>query len=161
MWILGSGYMIERLISPLDGTAVQLEDVSDEVFSQKVVGDGLGIVPKVGVLSAIQTIYAPIAGKVIMVFESKHAVGIRSNEGVEILIHIGIDTVSLNGDGFVTHIEVGDDVAVGDKLVSVNFKKVIKNGFDPVTLILCTNRAINIKDFQGDVKRGMPLFDIA
>ncbi len=152
--------MCERIICPLDGIAVDLEEVNDEVFSQRVVGDGLGIIPTVGMFSAIQTVYAPVAGEIIMVFDSKHAIGIRSSKGSEILLHIGIDTVSMNGDGFVTHVKVGDKVTAGDKLVSVNFKKIMKKGFDPVTMILCTNKNINFHNLGRNVNKGTHLFDI-
>lgn len=152
--------MNEKIISPLDGKVVYSENVNDDAFSKKLVGDGIGVIPTTGILSSVQTVCAPMDGEVVMLFDTKHAVGIKSKEGAEILIHIGIDTVALNGKYFSNHVKVGDQVTAGEKLISVDFKKVKKEGYDPVTLILCTSGEVDIVSSEGNVKKGSVLYSL-
>lgn len=95
------------------GKIIPIEDVPDEVFSTKMMGDGVAIIPEVG------EIYAPISGKISLVMQpSKHAVGINTTDGIELLIHVGLDTVNLMGEGFEVHVGVDDIVEPGDLLIS-------------------------------------------
>ncbi|EFR91237.1 glucose-specific phosphotransferase enzyme IIA component, partial [Listeria innocua FSL S4-378] len=98
----------ETVFAHVTGQLIALEDVPDPVFNQKMMGEGIAIKPESG------TIVAPVDGKIIQLAETKHAFGIRTDMGQEILVHIGLETVSLNGEGFNVLVNVGDKVKVGD-----------------------------------------------
>lgn len=95
------------VFSPLNGTVIPLEKVPDPVFSDKVLGDGCAVIPADG------KIYSPVDGEISSVAETKHAYGISSDDGLEILIHFGLDTVSMKGSGFISHVSVGEKVKKG------------------------------------------------
>lgn len=120
------------LFSPIKGKTIPLENVNDEMFSQKMMGDGLAIVP------SKEAVYAPFDGEIIMMFPSNHAIGIEHKSNVEMLIHIGIDTVNLNGQGFTAHVKQGRKVKKGDLLVTFDSKLVRENGYDSTVMIVCT-----------------------
>ncbi len=122
-----------EIISPLAGKLIALNQVNDDVFSQGLVGKGVAIEPING------EICAPISGKIIMLHASKHAVSIKSDAGVEILIHIGIDTVNLEGKHFTSVVKVGDHVHVGDPLIHFDLPALKQLGYDMVVLVLITN----------------------
>lgn len=92
------------IFSPISGEIIPLSDVQDKTFSDKLIGDGVAIIPSEG------KVYAPFDGKITNIFPTKHAIGLKSDEGVELLIHIGLDTVELKGQGFISHVEEGDRV---------------------------------------------------
>ncbi|OQP06722.1 PTS glucose transporter subunit IIA [Geobacillus sp. 46C-IIa] len=123
----------ETIVAPLSGTIVPLEDVPDPVFAQKMMGDGLAIDPTDG------DVVAPVDGEIIQLFPTKHAVGLRSEAGVELLIHVGIDTVSMNGEGFTAYVKAGDRVKRGERLLSVDFSLVREKAKSAVTPIIITN----------------------
>lgn len=123
----------ETLRSPLSGRIVPLSSVPDDVFSLGLLGQGVAIIPDRGVL------LSPVAGEVVTFLPSKHAVGIKSDEGAEILIHIGIDTVNLAGQHFTSSLQVGDRVSPGDELVSFDLAAIIAAGYDPITPVLVVN----------------------
>lgn len=111
---------IAKFSSPVKGIATLIEETPDEAFAGKMMGDGIMIMPEES------TVFAPCDGEVLFVFPSKHAVGIKTTDGFEILIHIGINTVELNGEGFEAFVETGDKVKKGDKLISFDIE-YIKN----------------------------------
>lgn len=117
----------------MQGKVIPITDVPDQVFSGKMMGDGFAIEPADG------TIVSPINGKVVNVFPTKHAIGLVTDDGVEVLIHIGIDTVKLNGEGFTAHIGEGDEVKQGQKLMDVDLDYVKDNAPSIVTPIVFTN----------------------
>lgn len=121
------------VFSPIEGNAISLEKVNDGVFSEGMLGKGIAIEPSVG------RAVSPINGVVSTVFETKHAIGLTSDDGVEILIHIGIDTVKLNGQNFNTHVKAGDEVKVGDILVEFDIEKIKEAGYPIVTPVIITN----------------------
>ena len=122
----------EVLYAHLSGKIVELENVEDEAFSSKVLGDGIAIEPYDGKL------YAPCDGKVDMIFDTNHAVNLISSSGCEILLHIGIDTVKLNGKYFNAHVSDGQEVRKGDLLISFDIKEIKKAGFKVTTpMIIC------------------------
>ncbi|MCI8557132.1 MAG: PTS transporter subunit EIIC [Lachnospiraceae bacterium] len=121
--------------APVNGTCIPLSEVNDAVFSQKILGDGAAIIPSEG------KVYAPVNGTVSTVFDTKHAIGLLSEDGVELLIHIGIDTVNLEGKHFTAHVESGQKIKQGDLLVSFDQEQIQKDGYDTVTPILITNTA--------------------
>lgn len=121
------------IASPLSGKLIPLHEVNDDVFSGELLGKGVAIIPNQG------TVVAPVSGTVVTILESKHAIGIEADNGVEILIHIGIDTVNLNGKHFTSYIKAGDRIHVGDKLVDFEMEEIKKLGFDVVTPVLIVN----------------------
>jgi sugar PTS system EIIA component len=124
---------METIISPMTGKVVRLEDVPDKVFSQKLVGDGIAIEPAEG------RVVSPLEGEVIQLFPTKHAIGIRGKNGLEVLIHIGLDTVELNGEGFQGHVEQGDKVQIGDLLLTVDMELIKKKSYNLISPVVITN----------------------
>ncbi|ACI61689.1 Putative sucrose-specific PTS permease, enzyme II [Streptococcus pyogenes NZ131] len=125
----------ETLYSPLNGTVVDLAAVSDPVFSSSAMGQGLAIKPE------DNTLYSPVDGKVEIVFETGHAYAITSSQGAEVLLHIGIDTVSMAGDGFESLVAVGQTVKKGDLLGHFDPSKIAEAGLDDTTMMIVTNSA--------------------
>ena len=121
------------IVAPIEGNAISLEEVGDGVFSEGMLGKGVAIEPTIG------RAVSPVDGTVSTVFETKHAVGLTSDNGVEVLIHIGLDTVKLNGKHFSTHVKAGDKVKVGDLLVEFDIEKIKEAGYPIVTPIIITN----------------------
>lgn len=108
----------EGFIIPVSGKIISLDDVADKVFSERMMGDGFAIEPENG------EVFSPVDGIITAVFPTKHAISIKSNYGVEILIHFGLDTVKLNGEGFEVYVEQGSSVNAGDKLLKVNLDEI-------------------------------------
>ena len=121
------------IFSPIEGEIKPLEKVNDGVFSEGLLGKGISIEPTVG------RAVSPVNGVVSTVFDTKHAIGLTSDDGVETLIHIGIDTVKLNGEHFNAHVKPGDKVKVGDLLVEFDIEKIIEAGYPTITPIIITN----------------------
>lgn len=121
------------LYNPIDGEIVELEKVPDDAFSQKILGDGFAVMP------SGNKVYAPASGEITVLFPTKHAVAITTEEGLELLVHIGIDTVNLNGEGFTAYVEQGDKVKRGDLLVSFDTEFVKKNAKSLISPIVITN----------------------
>ncbi|MCE9940271.1 MULTISPECIES: beta-glucoside-specific PTS transporter subunit IIABC [Serratia] len=123
----------QQIISPLNGQLVALAQVNDDVFSQGLLGQGVAIRPQEGVLRA------PLTGEVVTFLPSMHAVGIKGDNGVELLVHIGIDTVNLAGQHFTSELKVGDRVQVGDELVRFDLAAIVGLGYDITTPVLVVN----------------------
>ena len=122
-----------EVFSSITGEIICLSNVPDAVFSQKVMGNGIAIKPSKG------KIYAPFDGEVVAVFPSKHAVGLRSVDGVEMLIHVGLNTVMLNGKYFTLKTEQDTHVKKGDVLLEFDIENIKKEGYSVVTPVLVTN----------------------
>ncbi len=135
-----------EVVSPLAGQVKPLSQATDPVFSSGVIGQGVVIAPSQGEL------VSPVNGTVTVLFPTKHAVGIVSEEGAEMLMHIGMDTVSLDGKGFVAHVEQGDKVVVGQQLISFDMDVIKKAGLVTETPVIITNQ----DDFQADVEGDLP-----
>ncbi|KHT37837.1 beta-glucoside-specific PTS transporter subunit IIABC [Pectobacterium carotovorum] len=123
----------QTILSPLSGKLVALSDISDDVFSQGLLGQGVAIIPDNG------EVVAPVSGEIITFLESKHAIGIRADNGLELLIHVGLDTVNLNGKHFTGYIKPGDHVTAGDRLISFDLHEITRLGYDPVTPVVIIN----------------------
>ncbi|BDR55926.1 PTS sugar transporter subunit IIA [Xylocopilactobacillus apis] len=123
----------ESLQIPIEGEVIELSKVSDPVFSEKMMGDGFGVIP------SSKTIYAPISGKITFVADTKHGIGITSDDGIELLLHLGIDTVELNGNPFKIDVTVGDQVEAGQKLGEMDVEEVKKSAKDPTVMVVVTN----------------------
>lgn len=119
--------------APAKGKAVPLTEVNDPTFSEGMLGQGVAVIPSEG------KIYAPVDGEVGMVFDTLHAVSLTADCGAEVLIHVGLDTVKMNGDGFVGHVQAGDKVKKGDLLLEVDLEKVKAAGYDTITPMLICN----------------------
>lgn len=147
-----------QLLAPITGTARSLDNVPDPVFSEKMMGDGIAIEPSEGI------VVSPVDGEIIQVFPTKHAIGIRAKNGTEILIHIGLETVSLKGEGFETHVKQGDSVRAGDPLVTFDLDTINKKAKSTMTPIIITNtdEAASLSILaEGAVVRGTtPLLEI-
>lgn len=135
-----------QLVSPLAGQVKPLSQATDPVFSSGVMGQGVVIEPSQGEL------VSPVNGTVTVLFPTKHAVGIVSEKGVEMLMHIGMDTVSLDGKGFEAHVEQGDKVVVGQQLISFDMDVIKEAGLVTETPVIITNQ----DDFQADVEGDLP-----
>ena len=121
--------------SPLEGRIIPLSEVQDEVFSEEIVGKGAAVIPSKG------EIHAPSEGEILSVFDTGHALGMRTADGVELLIHIGLNTVELKGKHFQTHTKQGDHVKKGDLLISFDMEAIQKAGYDITTPVLVSNTA--------------------
>ena len=141
------------IYTPCKGTVVPITEVPDPVFSEKVLGDGFAVIPAEG------KIYPPTDGEVTLVFDTLHAVGMTSSMGTEILIHIGLDTVTLGGEPFTAHVAVGDKVKKGDLLVEVDLDKIKAAGLNSITPVLISNT--DTYDKISLQKEGDVLFDEA
>ena len=133
------------------GEAVPLSRVPDAVFAEKVLGDGIAILPKEG------KIVSPVAGRVTSIAPTKHAIGICSEDGLQILVHVGLDTVSLRGEGFILHVAVGDTVKIGTPLVDFDIDLMKQKGISPLTPVLVTGEDQNIELIEpitGGVRAG-------
>lgn len=146
-----------ELVSPLAGELLPLSEVKDEVFSSGAMGEGVAVEPSEGVL------HAPADGKVVMTFPTGHAIGMKTSDGAEILMHIGMDTVNLQGHGFATLVAKGDEVKAGDELVKFDIDAIHAKGYVVTTPIVVTNS----KDYekitvvsQGKVKVGQEILDL-
>lgn len=139
------------------GKAVPLKEVSDPTFAEELLGKGMAVIPSEG------RIYAPADGEIGMVFDTLHAISMVSDNGAEILIHVGIDTVKMNGEGFTGHVKSGDHVKKGDLLLEVDLEKVKAAGYDTVTPVIVCNTAdfsSVIPAASGDVEPGDDLIEL-
>lgn len=119
--------------SPLQGEILSIERVPDPVFSQKMLGDGFAVHPASG------TVVSPVDGEVISIFPTKHAISLKDSNGMEILIHIGLETVTLNGEGFTTFVTEGQAIKKGDKLLEVDFGAIKAKVPSIISPIVFTN----------------------
>lgn len=138
-----------HLFSPVAGKLKSIDKVDDEVFASKAMGDGFAIEPDAG------AIFSPITGTVTSVFPTKHAIGLETKDKLEILVHLGIDTVELNGEGFKTFIQEGDVVSPKTKLVDVDLDFLAKKHKIADVIVIFTNlEQRNLSYTEGDVTQG-------
>ena len=122
-----------QILSPATGTVKDITEVPDKTFADKILGDGAAVVPEEG------KIYAPADGTVVNIMDTKHGIMFQTAQGVELLIHIGLETVNLNGKYFTSHVENGAQVKAGDLLVEFDLDAIKKEGYDPITPVVVTN----------------------
>ena len=122
-----------NIYSPVEGKCIDISNVRDDVFSKKMMGDGIAIIPKENI------VYSPCDGELTMLFPTKHAFGIIMNDGVEVLVHIGMDTVNLNGVGFKSYKNKGDKVKRGDKIIQFDGKYLSNKDLDMTVMVIITN----------------------
>lgn len=123
----------DTVYAPIKGNVIPLSEVKDETFAGEVLGKGIGIEPAEG------KVYAPFDGEITTLFDTKHAVGLSNEDGLEILIHVGINTVELDGKGYTAHVAEGDKVSCGDLLLTVDLDAIKKAGYDTTTPVIVTN----------------------
>lgn len=146
--------------SPMNGEFVLLENINNATFAQKLLGDGVAIVPSEG------KVYSPVNGTVQVMFKTGHAIGLLSDNGDELLIHVGMDTVKLEGRGFSPKVKDGDKATKGQLLLEFDRELLIKEGFDITTPIIVTNLAVTNKTidcflYEGlEIVKGQKLFDL-
>lgn len=121
------------IAAPVTGKAIPMSEVADPTFSQEILGRGTAVVPSEG------RVVAPADGVVGMVFDTKHAVSLTTDSGAELIIHIGLDTVQLNGEFFTAHVAAGDKVKKGDLLVEFDMDKIKEKGYDVTTPVIVCN----------------------
>ena len=136
------------ILAPLDGSVVALEDVPDEVFAQKMVGDGVAIDPS-GSLAL-----APVAGELVKLFPGGHAFGIATSEGVELIVHIGLDTIELKGTGFENIATEGQQVTVGTPIVRFDRATIEQQGKVIVSPVVSTGAGTIVRRATGKVQAG-------
>lgn len=136
----------ELFTAVVSGIITPLEKVKDPVFSQKMMGDGFAIVP------TDKIIYAPMSGTITVCFPTKHAVGMKLNNGVEVLIHIGIDTVNLAGEGFKLFVEQGQVIKQGTPLVEIDIDLIKSRGYDSTVMILFPNKDIKLGELSKNIE---------
>lgn len=122
-----------KVFAPVSGKLISIEEVADPVFSQKMMGDGFAVIPTDG------DIYSPVEGKVMSVFPTKHAVGIAMKNGIEVLVHMGLDTVELDGKPFTTTVTEGQEVTSNTKISTVDLQALVDAGKDNAMVVVFTN----------------------
>lgn len=146
-----------EILSPLSGEIVPLKEVADPVFAEGILGQGVAVRPSVG------EVYAPADGVISAVIDSKHALGITTDSGAELLIHVGLDTVKLNGEGFEVMVNAGDHIKAGALLMKFDIEKIKAAGYDTITPVLVSNMAefISLKATEEKkVSHGQSLFTV-
>ena len=147
-----------EVLAPVSGQAVPLGEVPDEVFAEGMAGEGGAIVP-----GASGEAVAPVSGTLVKLFEGGHAFGIETDGGVELIVHVGLDTIEMRGNGFEKLATEGDQVEAGQPIVRFDLDEIKNSGYDPVTPVVVTNAedhpVSNLR--TGEVSAGEPLFDAA
>jgi PTS system glucose-specific IIA component len=136
---------VREIKSPVDGQVVILESVDDEVFSQKMVGDGIAIIPVTGSFTA------PIDGKVTKIFSTNHAYSIKNDKDLEVMVHIGLETVALEGRGFTRVAQEGQEVKAGDVIIEADLAYIREHAKNIVTPIIISDES-DVKDIDKRIK---------
>ncbi|WP_408580275.1 glucose PTS transporter subunit IIA [Acinetobacter baumannii] len=142
----------------MTGSVLPLEQVPDTTFASGLLGQGVAIIP------AENSVYAPFSGTVSSLFQTRHAIGLLSDSGIELLIHVGIDTVKLDGKPFTAHVQPGDRVAPGDLLLTFDRQAILNAGYDLTTPIIITNSENYgeiITEAAGAAAVGKPLLSLS
>lgn len=147
------------IVSPFAGEAVPLDEVDDDVFSQRIVGEGLALRPPVE--GGAFEVRAPVTGRIEKLFPGGHGIAIETASGVQVLIHIGLNTVHLEGDGFTTHIVQGDDIRTGDLMVTVDSARLHALDVDTITPIVVISDHAVTGVAAGAISTGEPLLEVA
>ncbi|SKA95185.1 PTS system IIA component, Glc family [Caloramator quimbayensis] len=135
-----------EVVSPVSGKVLELSEVEDEAFKSGIVGEGIAIIPEDDIIKS------PIDGRLAMIFKTNHAFAVLSDDGAEILVHIGMDTVRLNGEGFTRLIEEGQNIKKGQEIIKIDRKLIESRGYSIVTPVVITNpeKEVEIKVKSGD-----------
>lgn len=144
------------VLSPVKGEVIDIKDTKDEMFNSEMLGKGVGII------AAEKTLAAPVSGTITTFFPTKHAVGICTAEGLEVLIHVGVDTVELNGECFESLKKQGDVVNAGEPILNVDFLGIQNKGYDPTVMLVITNSQeyTNIINYPGQKDVGDTIINV-
>ncbi|WP_151992791.1 PTS beta-glucoside transporter subunit IIABC [Buttiauxella massiliensis] len=146
------------ILAPMSGTVLAMNEVPDSTFASGLLGEGAAIIPLTG------KVIAPFNGEVASLFQTRHAIGLLSNSGIEVLIHIGIDTVKLNGQHFTTHVKVGDKIKPGDLLIEFDRQAILDAGYDLATPVIISNSdeytAVTRMTNSHSIDSGMPFLTV-
>ncbi|MBR6004170.1 MAG: PTS glucose transporter subunit IIA [Lachnospiraceae bacterium] len=129
--LLGKGKI--EIFCPVEGEVIAANEINDPTFAEEMIGKTVGIKPTDG------KVYAPFNGEVLVAFDTKHAVAIKSEDGIELMIHFGLDTVKMNGEPFEMNVKVGDKINKGDVIMKADLSKIEAAGFDTVVPVVITN----------------------
>ena len=129
--LLGKGKI--EIFCPVEGEVIAANEINDPTFAEEMIGKTVGIKPTDG------KVYAPFNGEVLVAFDTKHAVAIKSEDGIELMIHFGLDTVKMNGEPFEMNVKVGDKINKGDVIMKADLSKIDAAGFDTVVPVVITN----------------------
>ena len=143
--------------APVSGTVVPQKDIKDPAFAAGALGTGVGVTP------TGNAVFSPVEGKIISVAKTGHAYGIKTDDGVEILVHIGIDTVKMEGEGFTPAVQKKNRVTVGQKLADVNFQAIADAGYDSTVIVTVVNSKSleNVtENASGTVQAGEPVLSV-
>ncbi|MGP4059279.1 PTS sugar transporter subunit IIA [Halobacillus sp. H74] len=146
--LFGKKSVEEQLVAPVSGKVVSLDEVDDPVFSQRMMGDGVAVEPTDG------KVVAPVSGEIVQLFPTNHAVGVKTKSGVEVLVHIGLETVSMEGEGFEGHVKTGDHVNAGDQLVTFDMNLVNEKAKSTITPVVITNYDDIVDSFEPSYSDG-------
>ena len=138
--------------APVEGKAVAISEVSDPTFGEEILGKGMAIIPTVG------KVVAPIDGTIGMVFDTKHAISMTSKSGIEILIHVGLDTVTLGGAPFTAHVEAGQNVKAGDLMLEFDIEAIKAAGLETITPVVICNTD-DYKEITANVGKDVKTLD--
>lgn len=143
-----------EVASPFTGTLVSLDDVNDEVFSERVMGEGVAVMPSEG------RVVAPVTGTIAKLFEGGHGFAIETAEGLQILVHVGLETVHLKGDGFTVRASEGQEITAGNEIVAVDLKRMNELNIDIVSpVVVISGEAVTVTT-STEVKAGDPLLEV-
>ncbi|WP_026314621.1 PTS sugar transporter subunit IIA [Heyndrickxia acidiproducens] len=141
----------DLLVAPAEGRLIPITEVNDPVFSTKMMGDGFAVIPNSG------EVKSPVSGKIMSIFDTKHAISIQTDHGLEVLVHMGVDTVELKGQPFTLYVKANDTVKAGEKIADIDLTALKKAGKDNSVIVVFTN-ADRISDFSlfanGEVNPG-------
>jgi len=145
-----------EILAPVSGESVPLSEVPDEVFAEGMAGEGGAIIP-----GSSGEAVAPVSGTLVKLFEGGHAFGIATEEGIELIVHVGLDTIEMRGGGFEKIATEGDEVEAGQPIVRFDLEEIQAAGYDPVTPVVVTNPEDHpVRDLRsGAVRAGEPLFE--
>ena len=147
------------ILAPMSGTVLAMNQVPDSTFASGLLGEGAAIIPLTG------KVIAPFSGEVASLFQTRHAIGLLSDSGIEVLIHIGIDTVKLNGQHFTTHVKVGDKIKPGDLLIEFDRQAILDAGYDLATPVIISNsdeyKSVTRNSNEHAIDSGMPFLTVS
>lgn len=143
-----------EVVSPFTGALVALDDVNDEVFSERVMGEGVAVMPSEG------RVVAPVSGTIAKLFEGGHGFAIETPEGLQILVHVGLETVHLKGDGFTVEASEGQEINAGDEIVTVDLERMSELTIDIVSPVVVISGEAATVTASTEVKAGDPLLDV-
>lgn len=138
------------MVSPMNGKMVSVREIPDEVFSEKILGDGAAVIPE------DDTVVSPVDGEIVQIADTGHAFCIRSDDGLDVLLHIGVDTVNMKGEGFESLVSVGQKVKKGEKIATADVKLIEEKGYPLHSAVLITNmqEIENMDTYTGEARAG-------